>query len=75
MNCVHMEKLCRKRAAAYPEQVWIWLARAERWKSLGHRNTDPNVRHNAIEGDRKRRSLAVQHGLATDKDRTLRPRP
>jgi hypothetical protein len=38
VNCVEMETLCRKRAALYPEQSWIWLARAERWKERDQRD-------------------------------------
>jgi hypothetical protein len=37
LNCCQMELLCRKCAKADPEHSWKWLARAERWKSLGHR--------------------------------------
>jgi hypothetical protein len=37
LDCRHMELLCRQRAKADPPHSWKWLARAERWKSLGHR--------------------------------------
>lgn len=37
LNCRDMELLCRQRAKADPDLGWKWLARAERWKNLGHR--------------------------------------
>jgi hypothetical protein len=37
LDCHHMELLCRHRAKADLTHSWKWLARAERWKSLGHR--------------------------------------
>jgi hypothetical protein len=36
-KCHAMELLCRQRALVDPEHSWKWLARAERWKNLGHR--------------------------------------
>ena len=37
LNCHAMELLCRQRALVDPKYSWKWLARAERWKTLGHR--------------------------------------
>ena len=37
INCHAMELLCHQRALVDPEDSWKWLARAERWKNLGHR--------------------------------------
>jgi hypothetical protein len=37
LNCHAMELLCRQRALVDPKYSWKWLARAQRWKTLGHR--------------------------------------
>jgi hypothetical protein len=37
LNCHAMELLCRQRALVDPKHSWKWLARAERWKTRGHR--------------------------------------
>jgi hypothetical protein len=37
LNCHAMELLCRQRALVDPKYSWKWLARAGRWKTLGHR--------------------------------------
>jgi hypothetical protein len=30
-----LERLCRKRAAHYPELKWMWLGQAAKWKVAG----------------------------------------
>ena len=49
INCHAMELMCRRRAVADPEHSWKWLARAERWGSLGHRKTTSSFKRSNLE--------------------------
>jgi|NGEPerStandDraft_6_1074524.scaffolds.fasta_scaffold78553_2 hypothetical protein len=49
LNCRAMELLCRQRAIIDPEHSWKWLARAERWKNLGHRKITSRFNRSNLE--------------------------
>jgi hypothetical protein len=49
LSCRDMELLCRQRALADPAHSWKWLARAERWETLGHRKIASRFKRSDLE--------------------------
>jgi hypothetical protein len=61
-----LERLCRKRAAHYPELKWMWLGQAAKWKVAGDLEISSQFVENTSH-EKNSDELAAQHSQSRAK--------